>query len=54
VRLAIEIEKGCRWVRAEPCGAGLMRGAADGDVLAEVHVAFQQDRTCFNPAQHHL
>src|SRR5579875_2751265 len=36
VRLAVEVEHGSLWIGAEARGAGLVRGAADRDVLAEV------------------
>ena len=44
VRLAVEIQHGCRWIGAEAAGAGLVRGAADRDVLAQIKATLEQVR----------
>src|SRR5215475_1910677 len=54
VSLAIEIERRCLGVAAEADGPGLMRRAADRDVLAEIERAWHQMRMEAERGEHGL
>src|SRR5215470_2776370 len=54
VSLAIKIERRCLGVPAEADGSGLMRRAADRDVLAQIERARQQMRMEIERCQHVL
>src|SRR5713101_9756462 len=54
VSLAIEVERRCLGVAAEADGPGLMRRAADRDVLAQIKRARQQMRMEVERIQHVL